>query len=160
MELSGKKFIYYWNIIKYPLYVISGWYILGLIFAVISFETYLQVFSNISGIILSVLVAAFAGWSTIKDFKGEVRYAAWSGALLGVISGLVSSIIALIMFFGIPQMMTQAIQAATAQGAPSDVAAQFIKLGIFIGLLLGPIVSGLFGALISVISGFIAKKIK
>ena len=51
------------------------------------------------------------------------------------------------------------MQAAIAQaGANAEVVQNFMKIGIYIGLVTGPLFSGLIGAAISAISALIAKK--
>jgi len=160
VKFAEKEFDYYWKIIKIPLFVIIGWSVLGFIISLISFQTYQSIFSSISGILLGILVFGFIGWTTIKDHKGEIKHAAWAGALAGIIAGFVGGIIGVIMFYAVPQIASASIQQAVAKGAPHNVAENMIRIGAMIGIIVGPIMNGVIGTIIAAITGLIAKKVK
>jgi len=61
------------------------------------------------------------------------------------------------MFYIVPDVILAA--AAQAGADPSQIQG-FMAIGIYIGLVTGPLFSGLIGALLSTIAAFIATKIK
>ena len=158
MKFGGKEFSDYWAIIKIPTLVLIAWAVLGFIFSIISFSLYQTIFSSVAGWILTIAVFSFIGWTTVKDHKGTVGIAAWGGALSGVIAGFIGAIIAILMFYFVPAFSQLAIAQATAQGADVAMVRNFMAIGIFIGLITGPLINGLVGAAISAIAGLIAKK--
>ena len=156
MKFAGKEFKDYWKIIKMPTYVLVAWGILSFIIATISFSLYTTIFSPLAGWILTIAVFGFIGWTAIKDHKQTIKISAWSGALAGAISGFVGAIIGILMFYFVPDILF----AAAAQAGVDPTAIQgFMAIGVYIGLITGPLISGLIGALISVIAALIAKKI-
>ena len=160
MEFGGKKFEFYWKIIQGPLYVLVGWNLIGFIVACFSYQTYMNIFSSLSGLVLSILIFGFIGWTAIKDYQGEIKHGAWSGALTGVISGLIGAVLSIGMFYLVPEMMQQSLTLAVQKGAPAETVKTFMQIGIFFNLLLAPLISGVIGALISVIASLIAQTVK
>jgi len=157
MKFANKEFKEYWEIIKIPTYILIAWGVLAFIISIISFSLYVTIFSPLSSWLLTIIIFGFIGWTTIKDHKQTVRIAAWSGALAGIISGFIGAILGILMFYFVPQV----IQAAIAQsGANPELIQDFMKMGIYIGLVTGPLFSGLIGAAISAISALISKKVK
>ena len=156
MKFSGKDFKDYWKIIKIPTYVFIGWSILGLILAIISFDLYGTVFNTASGLIFSIAVFGFVGWTAVKDHKQTIKISAWAGALTGVVSGFVGAIIGILMFYIVPDII---FAAAAQAGADPSAIQGVMAIGIYIGLITGPLISGLIGALISSIGALIAKKV-
>ncbi len=154
IKFANKEFKEYWNTIKMPAYVLIAWSILALIISMISFSIYVTIFSPIASWLLTIVIFGFIGWTAVKDHNQSIKTAAWSGALTGIISGFVGAIIGILMFYLVPQV----IQAAIAQAGNSAAIEDFMKIGIYIGLITGPLFSGLIGAALSAISALIAKK--
>lgn len=160
MKFGEKEFFYYWKIIKIPTYVLIAWSVLGLILGIVSFSLYASIFSPAVGYILMIAVFGFIGWMTIKDYKGTVKIAAWAGALAGAITGFIGAIIGILMFYFVPEVINYAImQAAQQPGVDMAAVQSFMEMGIYIGLITGPLVSGLIGAGIAAIAALIAKKV-
>lgn len=156
MKFANKEFSEYWKFIKVPTYVLIAWGTLSLIAGIISFSLYSTIFSPLAGVILTLAVFGFIGWTTVKDHKQGVRISAWAGALAGIISGFVGAILGIFMFYLVPEV----IQATIAQAGTEAAAIEsFLKIGIYIRLITGPLFSGIFGAIISAITAFIAKKV-
>ena len=158
MKFGGKEFSDYWKIIKIPTYVLIGWSIIGFIISIISFSLYLSIFSSSSGWFLLIGVFGFIGWMTIKDHKGTVKIAAWGGALSGAISGFIGAIIGILMFYFVPAILDYTI--VQAQGAMDAASLQgLMETMIYVGLITGPLISGIIGAAIAAVAALIAKKV-
>ncbi len=159
MKFAGKEFPYYWKIIKIPLAILVGWSLLGLIIAIIDFNLYTTIFSNISGWIITIAIFGFIGYHTKKDFKGENKNAFWAGGLTGIIQGFIGAIIAIIMINLVPDFLAATLSQATASGgADPAIIEKAIKIGLYVGLRTGPLFSGIIGGFISWIGGLISKK--
>ncbi|MFH2027787.1 MAG: hypothetical protein ABIJ08_01485 [Nanoarchaeota archaeon] len=157
MKFGNKEFKEYWKIIKIPTYILVGWSIVGFILSIIAYDLYSSVFTGASGWVLMLSVFGFIGWSAIKDYKKDINFSAWSGAISGAISGMVGAVIAIIMFFTVPEIL---LAAASQANMDTSTLQSMMQIGVYIGLVTGPLISGLIGSLISAISAAIAKKIK
>jgi len=156
MKFANKPFSDYWKIIKIPTYVLIVWSALAFIASIISYSLYTTIFSPLASWILTIAVFGFIGYTTIKDHKENIKTSAWAGALAGAISGFIGAIFGILMFYIVPEI----IYAAAAQAGVDPSAIQgFMAIGIYIGLITGPLISGLIGAAISAIAALIAKKI-
>jgi len=159
MEFAKKDFSYYWIIIRLPLLALVLWSILSVIIARFAIQWHSSIFGTWQSMIIQLIVFGFIGYTIIAEHKGEVRHSAWGGAITGVIVGFIGAILALIAFYFVPQMYEAGIQQAVAQGAPEATVRSFMKLGLYIGFVTGPLFSGLIGAGISAIAGVITKKV-
>lgn len=159
MKIGQKDFAQYWEIIKTPTLVLIVWSVLGLIVSLISFSLYMKIFSSIAGWVISIAMLAFAGWIAVKDHKENIGVAAWSGALTGAIAGFVGAIISIIMFYTVPQLYELAIQSVVSQGIDAETVRSMLSITIYIGLITGPLISGVVGAILAAITGLIAKKV-
>ena len=158
MKFAEKDFSYYWKIIKIPLAILVGWSLLGLIIAIINYNLYTSIFSNISGWIITLAVFGFIGYTTTKDHQGANKHGFWAGGLTGAIYGFIGAIFAIIMINLVPDFTAATLAQASASGADPATMEQFIKIGLYIGLITGPLFSGVIGAIISWIGGLIGKK--
>jgi hypothetical protein len=159
MKFGEKEFPYYWKIIKIPTFVLIAWSVLGLVLGIVSFSLYASIFSPAVGYILMIAVFGFIGWMTIKDYKGTVKIAAWAGALAGAITGFIGAIIGILMIYFVPSLMQYAIMQASQAGADAAAVQSMMETWIYIGLITGPLFSGLIGAGIAAIAALIAKKV-
>ena len=159
MKIGKKELSFYWKIIKLPVYVLIGWSVLAFIVALASFSLYTSIFSSFASWILTIVVFGFIGWTTVKDHKEQVGTAAWAGAIAGVISGVVGAVIGIVMFYLVPDMIEIALQQAAQAGANTDALIGIMKIWVFAGLIMGPIFNAIIGSIISLIAGFIAKKV-
>jgi len=156
MKFAKKEFSDYWKIIKIPTYIMIAWSILGFILSIVSFSLYSMIFSAMAGWILVIAVFGFIGWTAVKDHNEGVKIAAWSGALSGVIAGFIGAVIAILMFYIAPDVI---LQQAASTGVDISQLQSFMQIGLFIGLVTGPLLNGIIGAIISSIAGFIGKKV-
>ncbi len=159
MEFAKKDFSYYWKIIKLPLLFLVAWSIIGVIVAKFAIEWYSSIFGSWQGIFIQLIVFGFIGYCIVAEHKGSVKQGAWAGAITGVIAGFIGAILALISYYLVPQLYETSIAQATARGASADMVRNFIKIGVYIGFITGPLFSGLIGAGISALSGLVTKKV-
>jgi hypothetical protein len=156
MKFAQKEFSYYWKIIMIPIIVLVAWGILGFIIGIISYSLYATIFSPLAGWILTIAVFGFIGYTTVKDYKEKITIAAWAGALAGVISGFIGGIIGIFMYYFVPEI----IQAAIMQTGQNIAAIEsYMQIAMYIGLITGPIISGLVGAAIAALAAFITTKV-
>ncbi len=155
MQFAGKDFLYYWKIIKIPTYVLVGWSLLGFITAIISSSLYISIFSSSASWLLMIAVFGFIGWTAVKDHKQTVKIAAWSGALAGAVSGLAGAVLSIFLVYFVPSVI---LYAASQAGVDPASIQGIMKIGVYIGLITGPLFSALIGAAISAIAALIAKK--
>lgn len=160
MKFGEKEFLEYWKIIKIPTYILIAWSVLSFIIGIVSFSTYLTIFSPVASWLLVIAVFAFIGWTVIKDHKLDVKMAAWSGALSGAISGIVGAVIGILMYYFVPDVIEAAIAQAAQVGMDAASMQGFMAIGVYIGLITGPLISGIVGAAIAVVVALIAKKVK
>jgi len=156
MKFANKELKDYWKIIKIPTYILVAWALLGTILSIVSFSTYLTIFSPLASWILTIAVFGFAGWTAVKDHKERIKVAAWSGALIGVIVGLAGAVLSIILYFLFPSVIQATLQMA---GTNAAAAQDFLLIGLLIGFVTGPLINGIVGAIISVIAGLIASKL-
>jgi len=160
IEFAKKDFSYYWNIIKIPLFVLIGWSVLAVIVAKMSTYWHQSIFGTWQGLVVQLIVFGFIGYTIIAEHKGSVKQSAWAGAITGVIAGFVGAILAVIMFYLVPQIYELSINQAVAQGAPAELVRNIIRIGLYTGFITGPLFAGLIGAAISAISGVVTKKLE
>jgi len=79
--------------------------------------------------------------------------------LTGIIAGFIGAVISLIMFYLVPDLKEYTLSQAAAQGAPAASIEPFIAIGMYLGLITGPLVLAILGVIISAIAGLIAKKV-
>jgi hypothetical protein len=159
MKMDNKEFGFYWKIIEFPFYLLLLWTLAAFVISIFNFSLYLSIFSWYSNIIVSLAAFGIAGWSAVKDYKATIKQSAWSGAILGIVIGVVSSIIGIIMIYTVPAVIDLSLQRAIASGAQvsRETIISFIRIGAFIGLITGPLFNALAGAAMSAVAGLISK---
>jgi len=112
-----------------------------------------------AGISWTVTIGAFAyiGY-TVKKKGATTGEAAKHGAFAGVVTGFVGAVLSIGALYVFPQIYADAIEKAVAQGAPRETMETFMRIGVYFGLLTGPIISALIGSAISAVSGALTKK--
>ncbi|MFH1510607.1 MAG: hypothetical protein ABIF10_02860 [Candidatus Woesearchaeota archaeon] len=158
MELGEKDFSYYWAIIMCPLLLLVLWNLAALVTALVSYSTYRSIFSWLPGLIVSIAIYGFIGWSTIKDHKGKASNAGWAGALTGAIAGVIGAALGLVMIAAVPAVLTDAMARAGTQAVSEATMKNMMLVGGLVGFVTGPLFGGLVGGLISWIAGLIALK--
>jgi Na+-driven multidrug efflux pump len=106
---------------------------------------------------VTLFIFGFVGYnvSKAKDVK-----AAKVGAWTGVIMGLFSAVLGIISFYAFPDRIIQALAAAAKQGVSSATTMSFLQIGIYVNLILSPLIFGLIGALLAWLGFLIFKKKK
>lgn len=158
MQFAEKDFSYYWKVIKVPVIVLISWSIVAIVVAKLSMYWYQSIFSGWAGFIFQIAIFSFVGYAMVAENKGQIKNSAWAGALTGILAGSAGAILSIITINYVPELIEQSVRQAVAQGVPEATVRQMIKVGMYIGLVTGPLITGLLGALISGISGLVTKK--
>ena len=156
MKIAGKEFLDYWNIIKIPTLVLIAWSVIGVIISALSLSLYFTIFTPISSWIITIAAYAFIGWIAVKDHKEKISIAAISGAISGIIVGLLGAVVGIFVFYFMPGVIEATLQQA---GVAMEQVKDIMQIGVYIGLITGPLVSGILGTIFAAITGFIAKKV-
>jgi hypothetical protein len=161
MDIGGKDFKFYWSIIEFPFYLLLIWTLGAFIISIFSFSLYLSIFSWYSNLVVSLAVFGIAGWSAVKDHKAGVKESAWSGAILGIIIGLVSAVTSILMIYLVPAVVDYSLQQALKSGAEisREMLVTVSRIGAFASLITSPLINGLIGAGIAAVAGLIAKSV-
>lgn len=149
-SIWGKTLSEYISIIKMPLTALIGLNVLGFL---MGFLTYIPaigfafaMLNMLVGLIIFVLtlaIAGYIGYNTVKKHSGDLLSSLVAGALAGVISGAVGGVLSFISaMFGLG--MGAGVGGAIAMGAA------------ILGLVFSPIVGAIIGGIFSVIGGLIA----
>ncbi len=144
----------YWKIIKVPVLIFIGYSILASIVAAISFETFMTFFGGWSGLIITVVVFGFIGYTTVKEHKQGIGQAAAAGAIAGVIAGLAGAVLSILMSFIAPHVIEQTVQQIVAQGGMArEQAESLVTLLTYLGLVIGPVRQAIIGTILALIGG-------
>jgi hypothetical protein len=152
---SKKDFNYIWDIIEIPVIIIVLYSLIDL-----AFSTNLiidKLFPSwIFGTALTFFAFGLIGYKTVMKEKNPTpgKY----GAYAGLITGFITAIIGIITFYFFPERIAEALQQAAQSGADVSTVETFMKIGIYINLVLSPALSAGIGALIAFVSGMIFKK--
>ncbi|MBN1156319.1 hypothetical protein JXA85_01780 [Candidatus Woesearchaeota archaeon] len=155
-----KAFSDYWKVIRIPFFVLFGWSFAALVVELISFDTYVSIFGSWSGLILSVAVFAFLGYTAVKDYGFGQKETAKAGALCGAFAGIAGAILGIVAMFVAPQLMDYALSAAMER-APTvdpDMMASMIKIQTYLGVIIAPIINAGIGALLAWITSLVVKR--
>ncbi len=151
MEKGYKKM---WEFAEIPVYVVIVWSIAAIILAGMGFiGTTVQA---VLGYIIIIAAFVYVGFM-VKKAGETTGYAAKTGAFAGAITGFAGGILGIISFYYFPAIYTEAINQAVAQGAPADMTRSIITIGVYVGLITGPIFSALIGAGLSALGSLLAR---
>lgn len=157
MKKSEKRsFSYVWDLIELSVFIIVGYQLLDLAFS-ISLYVDKVIPASIFGILILVFAFGTIGYNGVKRNEESNKIAKY-GAYSGLITGFVGAIIGILMFYFFPEKIALAIQQAVEQGADAQAAQTFMKIGIYLNLIIGPAINAGIGALVSWISGLVFKK--
>ncbi len=144
-----------WDLIEIPVYILVGYSLLDLILSVNSYIDKLFP-SWIFSTALTIFAFGLIGYKAIKQkIPSKTNDIAKYGAYAGLITGFVSAIIGLITFYFFPEKIAEALQKAAEAGADVAMAQTFMKIGLYINLVLSPAINAGIGALIAWISGMV-----
>ena len=159
IEFAKKNFSYYFKVIRFPLLFLILWSIVSVVVAKYAIQMHSSIFGTWQGLVVQLIVFGFIGYCIVAEHKGDVKQSAWAGAITGVITGFIGAILALVAYYLVPQFYEVSISQAVSAGASADMVTGFIRIGLYIGFITGPLFSGLIGAGISAVSGLVTKKI-
>jgi len=139
-----------WNLIELPVYGIIIWSVLSI---------FLQVYGAVPLWLISVMefgvvIIAFGWIGRSMQGKGFLK-AAKPGAIAGAIVGFVSAILGIFSFYFFPQIYVASIEQMAARGVPADAIQTYLTIGVYFGLLSGPVLNAGVGAIISGLSSMI-----
>lgn len=166
VRLADKPLVEYWSAVRFPAIVFCVWIIASLIVSLVDFELYWSFFTSPwLGYSLPIVAYGAAGYIMIAcRTSAENRHAAWAGALVGVITGVVSALAGIIMMNSTPLIDRTIVESMAAMPADAAVdSATMRSMMVFFsyaGIILTPLISGLFGALFGWIGGLISRKVE
>lgn len=139
-----------WNLIELPVYGIIIWSVLSIL---------LQAYGDvplwlISAIGFGVVIVAFGWIGRNMQGKGFLK-AAKPGAIAGAIVGLVGAILGILSFYFFPQVYAASIEQISSKGVPADAIHTYMLIGVYFGLLTGPVLNAGVGAIISGLSSMV-----
>jgi len=142
-----------WERIETPAIILIIWTILSQSFSIGEYIGN-TLFSILNwGIMIGIF--GYLGYSMKKEGEGDS--AGKYGAILGVVTGIVGAVLALILFYFVPGSMNEAINQAVQKGGDIEMIKSVIKITLWASLVFGPAISAGIGALISWISSSITK---
>lgn len=161
MKIADKNLRYYWGIIKWPLVV---YIVANILLGVLGFIS--PLFPLLILPIL-ILVITYIGWITVKEKDGSVVNATISGIFFGLIMGIISAVLIVVAGFVVMNLpplpapsgeISSNISAVNVTSKLSALVHQIIFIYVIIGAIIVPIFYIIISAIISTISGFIAKQ--
>ncbi len=157
MHKQERNFKYYWEFIDVPVGILVLWTILVLAFQV---NNYLpEIIYGILNWGLIIVVFGYVGFVLSKE-GNKPKNCTKAGAYAGAISGLIGAIAAIIAFHVSPGIFNEALQQMIQAGMDTQSANTFLSIGLYMGIITGPLFNAFIGALIAWISGLIFRKKK
>lgn len=151
--MEKKGFGHYWEFMDVSV----------IIFVVYSLANAVFPFSSLIGNTLSavlsflVMIFVFGLVGFRLSRTGEKNYPR-TGAYAGIVLGLIAAAVAIVTFYFFPGSIAETLQKAANAGANPATIETFMKIGLFIGLIIDPAIYAAIGALLVWISKFIFKK--
>ena len=159
MENGVKKGLkHYWEFIETPVFVLIIWAFIGLVFPIKDYVPTL-IYSIISWVI-TILVFGYLGYVVVKEKSNTPGDCAKAGAYTGAIVGLAGAVLAITFFYISPGIFDSTLQQMINAGLDAQSANTYLQIGLFSGIITGPLISAIVGALVSWISGLIFRKKK
>lgn len=135
-----------WDDIDFPVIILIVWGAIVL-------------FLRIDQIISSKLVFGILGWGITLVVFGYIGYslsckkrkkdAVRAGAYAGVIVGLVSAVLSIISYYFFPGFFDAQIRETVNAGASLETVTLFMQIGLYVSLVISPLINGLIGAFAS-----------
>jgi len=141
----------YWGLMETSIIVFAVYSLLVMVFPTTSLGTTI---SSIISIIVILFVFGLIGYNVYekksKDLKvGKIG--AWAGALIG----LISAIVGILTFYLFPGRIQEILQQAAKAGASTQIT--IIQIGIYLNIIILPLIYALLGAFVSWVSFLIFK---
>lgn len=117
-----------------------------------------QIGISILGIFLQISIFAYIGFKLTESKIQKSSLSFFAGFVSGAIVSFVGAIIGILSLYFFPSNYSYAIDLILQQGVTEEVALTSLQFAAGINLVLGPIITGLIGGIISWISFLIFKK--
>lgn len=113
---------------------------------------------SILGLLLQVSIFSYIGFKLAENKIKKASLSFFAGLVSGAVVAFVGAIIGLISLYFFPSSYEYAIELMLQQGITNEVAWTSLQIASSINLIIGPIINGLIGGIISWISFLIFKK--
>jgi hypothetical protein len=155
MKIAGKKWSYYWSIVRVPVVILVLLHFAGLVIGDYSRANYrIGFFGGIAIWVLPVVIYLLVGWNSVKRHNGSVGDGTWAGLLTGVIAGL-ADMVAMWILINVERAVAVLEHGTTGiLGGGGMYSADSLILTI----VLFPFWFGVQGALLSAVGAWVAKK--
>jgi len=147
---------FYWDFMDVSIIVFVLYSVLATVFPVS--ETIGTTLASIIGFLTLVFVFGFVGFKISRSNEKDL-HAGKAGAWTGVVVGLISAIMGIIVFYLFPEKIAAAIQQATRAGASASTVQTFMKIFLFADLVIYPAIYAAIGAFLTWLSAYIFRKL-
>jgi hypothetical protein len=151
--MEKKGLIELWELIDMPVIIAAGWIVLNFIVPINSIIPN-NIVSGIINWVVSIGIFGLIGYNCAKQKK---ELAVKAGALAGAIIGLLGAIVGFLQYYIFPDRFL-AMMGQAAGNISRETMMSWAKIGLFIGLVTGPLFSAIFGLIIAFISYKIFEK--
>jgi len=148
--VGGKKLSEYIDIIKIPLIALIGLDIVSFLMSFLSYIpaagfafTMLNLAAGVVIFILTLAIAGYIGYTTVRKHSGDLLTALAAGAIAGAISGVVSGLLSI-------------VSAMAGTSARPGFGSAIIIVAALAGLIASPIAGAIVDGILSVIGGLAA----
>ena len=149
-SVGGKTLSEYMTIIKMPLMALIGLDIVSFLMGFLNYIpaigfafAMLNVAVGLVLFLLTLIIAGYIGYTTVKKHSGDLLSSLVAGALAGVISGVVSGVLSLISIMA-------------GIGISPGMGSAFMMGAALVGLIVSPIISTIIVGIVSTIGGAVA----
>lgn len=145
----------YWDLIDTSIVVFVAYSLLVMVFPTSSLGTFV---SSIISVVVVLFVFGLIGYNVVKE-KSSLKpgkVGAWAGAL----AGLISAVVGILTYYLYPARIMEIIRQASSAGATAQITTTMIQIGLYINLIILPIIYALLGAFVTWISFLIFKNRK
>ncbi len=161
MKISQKPILDYLKAARIPLILLGLFLLGGIVYAYLDYAAYSGLFGHPLAMLAPIIIMLYLGWSTVVDERFEIRHAVWGCVIVGFIYGLASALVGVLLYYTIPGIVDIARQLAISKGTPPEYLANlemFMAIGVFVNLILVPIIYMIIGAVTGLLGGWIGKK--
>ncbi len=143
-----------WDLIESSVIIYA---VYSLLVMVLPVQTWIgTALSTVLSILVMLYVFGLVSYKVAKE-KSDITPAK-AGAYAGVAIGLISAVIGIISYYAYPEKIAQAIQAAVKQGVDAQTVQTMVQIGVYINIIIDPIIFALIGAFLSWLGFFVFKK--
>jgi len=145
--MAKNSFKELWEIVEIPVYIAIGWTLVSLLFPL---AEYLGITTaSLVGWGMNFLIFGMVGYNVAKK-SGKIKSGVKAGAFAGAITGFIGSVMTIIWYNIFPDKMSALLEQAVAAGAPESMAETSIKIGLYLSIIIGPVIAAVIGGAIAV----------